>query len=343
MTFVLGALGLLCLYGIRFSKEGFSDFLSVEKTTCVKGIFVILVFFRHFKSYVTLDSRWDFVYTYLDNRLGQLIVVLFFFYSGYGLFVSYRKKGKPYIDGLLKNRFLKIWVHFDIAVVFYLLLAWALGTFYPLKQIINAFLAWQTVGNSNWYIWVTLLLYLFLFVFGQLFYRRPLLFLCAVTAATVAYIVIFYSIYPDYYWWCDTVLCFPAGLFYAYFESRIHALFQRKWVYPTALLLFAALFLFLFPLRDSLALYQALSLSFVALILLITKKVSFQNRILTFFGKRVFPFYILQHFPMILLSHFSLNQFPLLFLAASFGMTLLLIPAYERLLQKVDQLLFSPR
>lgn len=46
MSVYIFALLLLCLFGIKFSfKDGFEDYMSIQKTGSIKGIFVIIVFF----------------------------------------------------------------------------------------------------------------------------------------------------------------------------------------------------------------------------------------------------------------------------------------------------------
>ena len=55
-------LALLCLYQIRFSFAGkgkaladggmFNDYMSLESTNAVKGVFILIVFLNHAKSYL---------------------------------------------------------------------------------------------------------------------------------------------------------------------------------------------------------------------------------------------------------------------------------------------------
>ena len=81
------ALLLLALKGIKACFKGFNEeYLSRDSTLAIKGIFVILVFCRHYKQYVSLgDNLLDGLFIYVDGLLGQLIVVIFLFYSGYGI------------------------------------------------------------------------------------------------------------------------------------------------------------------------------------------------------------------------------------------------------------------
>ena len=105
MVLVILPVLVLALYGVKFTGKGIRpDYISRESTQAVKGIFVLLVFLRHYKSCVSLTGALDRPFLKLNNWLGQLIVVLFFFYSGYGVYTSYRKKGVDYTKAIPKKR-----------------------------------------------------------------------------------------------------------------------------------------------------------------------------------------------------------------------------------------------
>lgn len=93
MILVYFCLLLISLMGFKVNLKGFNaDYLSRDTTLAIKGFFVILVFCRHFKQYVTLgDNLLDKMFIKADSLLGQLIVVMFLFYSGYGIFVQIKK------------------------------------------------------------------------------------------------------------------------------------------------------------------------------------------------------------------------------------------------------------
>lgn len=87
----------------QFVKQGINaSFLSKEQTTPIKGLFVILVFFRHFRGYVDMDhGLLNHLFVMLDSRSSQLIVTMFFFYSGYGILEQLKING----GGILKTLF----------------------------------------------------------------------------------------------------------------------------------------------------------------------------------------------------------------------------------------------
>ena len=142
MVLVILPVLVLALYGAKFTGKGIRpDYISRESTQAVKGIFVLLVFLRHYKSCVSLTGALDRPFLKLNNWLGQLIVVLFFFYSGYGVYTSYRKKGVDYTKAIPKKRVLTTLVHFDLAVCVYLLADALMGIRYSGEWIVSAFFA----------------------------------------------------------------------------------------------------------------------------------------------------------------------------------------------------------
>ena len=93
----------LALYGSSFVKSGFNqDYLGKEQCNAIKGIFILVVFIRHIWPYLR-DFGYDFsslgdgIFMKIDRCMGQLIVVAFLFYSGYGVMESIKYKGKQYL------------------------------------------------------------------------------------------------------------------------------------------------------------------------------------------------------------------------------------------------------
>lgn len=135
------------------SGKSNTEYLSKESTTAINGIFVFLVFLCHAIGYVKVDPEIDVQWTTMHSYMGQLVVVPFLFFSGYGIMCSIRKKGDPYVKGMFKKRFLSLLLHFDLAVFLYFLLNIIfLKKDYSLADTLLAFLTWTSIGNSNWYI-----------------------------------------------------------------------------------------------------------------------------------------------------------------------------------------------
>ena len=88
MFWQLRCLCFLC--GAKFVKSGEfnSDYMSKDTTGAINGIFVLLVFMCHISGYMKLGGSSDTIWLDLKSWLGQLVVVTFLFYSGYGMMCS---------------------------------------------------------------------------------------------------------------------------------------------------------------------------------------------------------------------------------------------------------------
>ena len=329
---------LLTLIGVRFHRQGIRpDYISISSTMAVKGFFVLLVFLRHYKGFVELEGPLDQPFLTLDSWLSQLIVALFLFYSGYGVYLSWMKKGDAYRRTMPKKRLLATLLHFDLAVLLYMILNWILDNDYGLRKNISALLAWETIGNSNWFVWVILMLYLVTWAALTLIPSRVGQ-LTAVTVATGVYALIFHQVYPDFWWWYDTAFCYAAGMWYACFQPQIEGFLSRDSRYWGTLAGTAAVFLVLFYFRDTaIPVYQLLSVVFSLLVVLVTMKVRLGNKVICWFGQQVFTIYILQRLPMIVLERLGAAANPWLFLAGSFLATVALAAAFDRALRLFDQ------
>jgi hypothetical protein len=132
------------------------DYCSPKNTNTINAIFSILIFLSHAGTYVKLDGTLDAPYFELRSFLGQLVVVTYLFFSGFGIMESIKKKGMPYIKAMPKNRFFKLWYHFAIVILLYTLVSVGImGRRYSFSKWILSFIGLKSIGNSNWYLFVT--------------------------------------------------------------------------------------------------------------------------------------------------------------------------------------------
>ena len=94
---ILGILVLLfalTLYKLEIRDN--SDYLGIEQSTAINGLFIIIVFLSHANSYVNVTGAISIIYIWFFALIGQMMVVMFLFYSGYGLTEQYKKRGDLY-------------------------------------------------------------------------------------------------------------------------------------------------------------------------------------------------------------------------------------------------------
>lgn len=360
MLFALSCvLAVLVLIGVKPRKEGAGDALSMEQTTVIRGIFAVIILLSHTRQYVTYTGALNGFAMKAITNIGQSMVAPFFFFSGYGVAYSYEKK-EGYEKGFLKNRFLKLWLHFAIAVAAFLCMdlvlgkefVASLGVDFNLKTVLLAFTGWESIGNSNWYVFDTLALYLVTFVaflLTKLFYKRKSVKAAGavVTALTLVLTVVLRYYRQPWTHWYDTLLTFAFGWWFFVFKDSVFAALKKPRVYYPVLVLSLAGYIALHRVSGVGTYnpyeYNMLSCLLVFLIVLVTTKIKIGNPVLTWLGKHSFQIYILMRIPMILLVYFGLNRSEWIFCAAAVPATLAvatLALAGEKLL---DKLLFAKK
>lgn len=331
---------VLSIFGVKlYLKENeIAPYTSRDATESVKGIFIILVFFSHFNYYVALSGSLNSLYSYIINVFGQTMVTLFLFYSGYGVMESIKNKGEAYINTFPKKRILTTLINFDIAVLLFLVLALILGNEITPYQVIFSFIGWESLGNSNWYIFVILLLYLFTFISFKLFLKRSkfMAALCTLIL-TLIYVAVFMIFKIKVNCWFDTALCYPLGMFFSLYKEKFEGILLRKRIIYF-LSLFISLFLFLFFMKFYTIPFSDIirNLCFTLAVVILTARVSFKNKALIFCGRHLFEIYILQRLPMIIFAHLGLNRYPEIFFIICIISTLLLVFPFKFICGKIS-------
>lgn len=340
---------VLSFYKIQCIRPGAglnAAYLAPDRTTSIKGIFVLHVFLSHANNYLLdfpayAENVLNGPYIDLQAHLGQGVVVMFLFYSGYGVMESVQKKGLPYIHAIPRQRIFRTLLHFDAAVLLYLLLELSLGTLKrkSLPTILLAFTGWTSLGNSNWYIFAVLMLYLFTFIAFFRLAEKPARALWVVTGFTAVYIAVLAFLKDA--WWFDTVLLYPIGMWYSFGKVRIESFLRGKayrfWLVFSAV--FAAMVV-LHLLRANYLCYELWLITLALFIVLLTMKVKIGNPVLHFFGKHLFEIYILMRIPMLILLHWGITNI-YAFVLSSFAVTVLLAAGFQKILDLLDALLFD--
>ena len=333
MLVYLIVLMLLVVSGMQTAKKDqfFSGYLSKEQTTAINGIFVLIVFLSHASTYVELGGPLDDAYSTLKGYLRQLIVASFLFYSGYGMLESIKKKGMALL-------------HMEIAVALFLLTDLAIGKHFGLKTTLLSFTFWESIGNSNWYIFAILCLYLIVFV-SFLVCRGNVYIGTALTATlSVVYTLVMLIAGKDT-WWYNTVLLYPLGMVWSLFKPQIERFVMKndvRWFLCAGVLLIP--YYLCFRLRDThLVWYDLWGMLFMVLLVLLTMKIRIGNDILNWFGSHVFSIYILQRIPMMVFTKLGMADHRYSFITLSFLATLVLAVLFDTALSKLDALIWKPR
>ncbi len=342
MLLIFFAIVLVGLYPMEISKRGQfnKSYLSIEDTTSIKGIFVLLVFCSHFIQYYDLVTTIDQGYMPFRKFLGQLVVVMFLFYSGYGILESIKKKGVNYVKKIPVNRCVKVLLHLDIAVVLFIIFDFIIGKELTVKKVLLSLIGWANVGNSNWFIFTIVVLYLITFIVFMIFRKHLWLGALFTTALTVVYMYIMND-YQDKYWF-NTALCFALGMWYSIFKEKIEKiLMKNEIIYWAVLGVTAFALLWCYKNRKEFAIYEAYTILFTLLIVFGSMKIKIGNQILDWFGKHVFSIYILQRIPMTIFGYFPVIEKNVYFyFTLSIALTVLMAQYFDKLMGIIDNKLF---
>lgn len=343
MIFAYLLLFLLFIFDVRpkFNKNGINSFfLSKEETLPIKGVFVILVFFRHFRGYVDMDhGLLNHLFVMIDSRSSQLIVTMFLFYSGYGIFEQI-KKNNQYPKKIIFHRFFPTYINFDICVLIYYIISIFNGKKFSLYEIFTSFVGWNACfGNSNWFMFVTFCLYIIIFISFIIYdknnSKRLLLNLSVFNFLTIILVLVLYKTKSHY--WYNTIFCFNLGMLYSFFKNEIENVCNHKKKYLIILVSSLILFLVAFFLIETQSpLFIIKALLFCILFILVQMKFSLINsKIFAELGKHVFSVYMLQRISFIILSYFNLDKSIYLFFLITFIMTIIIAFLYDFIYYKV--------
>ena len=330
---------ILVLFGIkkRRTEEELPSYLSKDSTNAIKGFFILVVFMRHVVPYVEkagyeMPNILDKWYGFIDWNIGQLLVVMFLFYSGYGVMTSIGKKGNEYIYDIPKKRVLNTFLNFDIAVALFLVMDFALGIKVETEQYFLARLGWDSVGNSNWYIFIILICYLLTYFCFRMSRKGGAFLLIVMTIAVIA--IVYFVKQPH---WYNTILSYPAGILYAQYKDRIEKVI--RWRYWWTLLTLGFLFFVIHYVNLHLYtlvyayLYNVECIVFAFLVVTLTMKVKIGNAVLRWLGANLFPLYIYQRMPMIMIRELAGREWlatnPYLFVLISMAGMLLISYFYK--------------
>lgn len=276
--------------------------LERDSTDSIKGIWILYIFLCHAVSYIptkSLAGVLDSTFISFSSKVGQLCVVMFLFYSGYGVAEAIKHKGEQYIDRIPTKRVLTTLLNFDVAVCCFIILDLILNIPITLQQSLLALTGWDWVGNSNWYIFCILILYISTYISFKLANntRRAIM---GLVSLTITYIVIIQLFKGN--WWGSTALAYTAGIIFGIYKHRFQALIANQ--YRATFIITAVLFtiFYLIKWRTFSITHNLCSVCFAFLIVMITMKWRISNPVLRWCGVRLFPLYIYQRLPMILFA-----------------------------------------
>lgn len=231
---------LIILMNIRIDKYGENDPLDIKYNKSIKGILAVLIIFSHIQY-----NRTDLSIFHLFNYIGDFLVGMFFFYSGYGLMIQSKKDGS-YNKRLLKKRILPLIEKYLIANIIYLIYYVIVGEIFNYGSFLKFSENFNLLVSHSWYIIVIIFLYCFFYLAGLLLKHNYRAELIVITLLSFACILVFGVLGIPVYWY-NSILCFSFGIFIALNSKVIK---EKNWlIFISSLICFA--FLSYFQLKNN--------------------------------------------------------------------------------------------
>ena len=320
MVFILPVLFIISLFGIRLQKCNSQEntYMSKDSSNGIRGIFIILIFTATFlgggafAGFVPQSAMnmFDKPMQSFFQQFEQLLYVPFFFYSGYGIFETYKNKGKDYAKKIPLQQILRHFISYFVAWIFFAVTALALKSNFSIRDYLLSIVGISSIGNpTNWFVFVMIILYLFSFVSFRIADKKTAVIIHIILTLFIYFMFKSFALPGSPYLW-NSMPAYVFGVIYSYGKERIEAkLFKHRIIrYIVLLASVGLLALSMFYIKQipygdfRRAAFVVPSFFFSVALISLTSIVRIKNRVLNFIGANYFWIYILMQLPMIWLS-----------------------------------------
>lgn len=323
-------------------NEFYTDYSSPKNTTTTNAVFSVLIFISHGVTYIDMTNSFDDAYLGIKTFLAQGVVVTYLFFSGFGIMESIKKKGYNYVKRMPIDRFFKLWYQFALMLCLFIITNLLMKKDISITDNLLAFTGYTSIGNDNWYLFVTFALYIIVFVSFIICRKHHNLAIIGVFILTCIFINLEIKLeLPRRYF--DTILCFPLGMLYSQLKPFIDKIVMKNdilWIITTTAVFTVCMFGS--QNRDEHLIFRMLFMcSAPIFITLLMMKIQCRSTILDWFGNHIFSFFMLQRIPMRLLEHLGFNHSPYLFICLAFFGTVVLSTIVDEIIAKLDKVIFK--
>lgn len=204
------------------STSSQEEYLNQKYTNQLRGFFAVMVIYSH----LALQIDQTGIFNVFSN-FGNYAVGVFFFLSGYGLLVQYKKKGRTYLKGFLWRRvivsLLIPYLIFNIIYyVSYMLLEKQVTVLDMLVSLING----HPLVSNSWYIIAIFYFYLVFYISAIISAKRLRLITSLCFVGSLAWMMICHGMgYGD--WWFYSCFTFNAGMIWVLVHEKAESWFRE--------------------------------------------------------------------------------------------------------------------
>ena len=274
----------------------FTDYMDLNNTSSIKGIFVWIIVLQHYRGYYRRDP--NYIYHKILNCTRQKMVSIFLFYSGYGIYESIKKNGFNYVMKLPKKGIILL-IKFEIILCFYLLINLILRIKISFNRYLLAIIFKVGIGNSYWFSFTIISFYFYSYLSFRFIKKTKFIFagIFFINVISLLHIILIYNFYhqnslPS----VDNILCFNIGLYYSLIRKDLDKIIMKNdFTYFGFLSLILIIYTYFYNYKKQGVLIASIINSFFSLIIiLISMKIQFNNDFLLLLNSHSYSIYLLQ-------------------------------------------------
>ena len=298
-----------------------------NKLTVLKAVMALLIVADHMANFFGVSCLRLFI------EFGAPIVSVFFFISGYGLQVSFDKKGVSYLEHFFTRRFWKVMAPFLVATLIYCILFWSIDNIRP-----EAFTVLFTEGKPilpfSWYVIEILFFYLAFFFSYRFFHNYWRL--IVLLALVLLFMIATFRLQYGNGWWISS-LSFPTGIIFAKMEKKLYTYLEKYPARYWLILIFLTAGFCIFFLGGKILDKRFWTICYICIPLIVAMIVSkfpfekFNIGIVTFLAIISYEIYLCQGIAMELFRGKFYIQSDLLFILSVYALTVALAYAVHLL------------
>ncbi len=316
---------VLLFIGVKGNKKFHDDAFSLSVTKGIQGFCAAGIILHHMAQAITQNGKLDKGILNIMCDFGVFFVGVFFFCSGYGVYTSLKTKPN-YLKGFLRKRLTTILVPFYTGNTIFVLTFILLGEKFTTTELISAFTGWMLLNTQLWFIVEIFILYLAFYVLFKVLKSEKAAYLL-MGGFIIALMAVSLYLGHDFQtksggawlkgeWWYNGIFVFFIGMTFArYYDALIKNIKKFYWVWLSVSIIGSGIFFALTQHMlktkgywaewdghpgyaekiQTLACQLPMIIFMVIAFFLITMKLQFKNKLLSFLGKIVIELYIIHN------------------------------------------------
>lgn len=276
-------LPLLFLYKAEWKTEN-KDFLSINQTTQMKGMFAIFVMIVHFSQ--RMGNAGPMV---LFKNPGYLAVGGFFFLSGYGMYSSFIKNKEISIKKSF-NRLMHIYKPFILITIVYMVIIvlYNNGNYSKIDILLNIINIKQ-IDPITWYLMTMVYFYIAFHISYRYFKGKK----CEIALLILSFMYLIAAIVlkNKEIWWYNTSFMFFTGVIFKKYENELYNKVRNREIviFTFGIILFG---IHLILLRDNVISQSIITVIVIIGFMILNFRVKYNSKLFILMGSISYELYL---------------------------------------------------